>query len=99
MPLKQAVEIEGFDEHTPNIETGLNQMQSHYPDIALDTPVLLVLHLSVYETEQKHQNEIKDILEKVKNSQKKTLVIYKRFLNSGAESRNRTGTEKISNRF
>ena len=54
VPLKQAVEIEGFNEHTPDIETGLNQMQSHYPDIALDTPVLLVLHLSVSETEQKY---------------------------------------------
>ena len=77
--LKQAVEIEGFNEHTPDIETGLNQMQSHYPDIALDTPVLLVLHLSVYETEQKHQNEIKDILEKVKNSQKKRLLFTSAF--------------------
>ena len=79
LPLKQAVEIEGFDEHTPDIETGLNQMRSHYPDITLNTPVLLVLHLSVYETEQKHQNEIKDILEKVKNSQKKRLLFTSAF--------------------
>ena len=68
VPLKQAFEIEGFDEHTPDIETGLNQMRSHYPDITLDTSVLLVLHLSVSETKQKHPNEVKDILEKVKTS-------------------------------
>ncbi len=63
LPLKQAVEIEGFDEHTPDIETGLNQMQSHYPDITLNTPVLLALHLSVSETKQKYPKEVKDILE------------------------------------
>ena len=99
MPLKQAFEIEGFDEHTPDIKTGLNQMRSHYPDITLDTPVLLVLHLSVSETKQKHPNDVKDILEKVKTSQKKRLLFTSAFFNSGAESRNRTGTEKISNRF
>lgn len=67
LPLKQAVEIEGFDEHTPDIETGLNQMQSHYPDITLNTPVLLALHLSVYETEQKYPKEVNEILEKIKS--------------------------------
>lgn len=66
LPLKQAVEIEGFDEHTPDIETGLNQMRSHYPDITLNTPVLLALHLSVSETKQKYPKEVNEILEKIK---------------------------------
>lgn len=64
VPLKQALEIDGFDEHTPNVETGLKQMQVHYPDITLDTPILLAKHLSVPETKKQFPDEVKKILEK-----------------------------------
>lgn len=66
LPLKQALEIDGFDEHTPDIETGLKQMQVHYPDITLKTPILLAKHLSVSETKQKYSMDVKTIL-KLKN--------------------------------
>lgn len=64
LPLKQALETEGFDKHTPDIETGLKQMQVHYPDITLATPILLAKHLSVLETKKLYPNEVKKILEK-----------------------------------
>ncbi|MDD4520245.1 MAG: ASCH domain-containing protein [Alphaproteobacteria bacterium] len=65
-PLKQALEIEGFDEHTPNVETGLKQMQAHYPDITLETPLLLAKHLSVPETLSQYPKEVQHILESIK---------------------------------
>ncbi len=66
VPLRQALEIDGFDAHTPDIETGLKQMRVHYPDITLDTPILLAQHLSVPETKVKYSEEVKKILEKSK---------------------------------
>ena len=65
LPLKQALETEGFDEHTPNVETGLKQMRVHYPDITLETPILLAKHLSVSETKKLYPNEVKEILNNV----------------------------------
>ncbi len=62
MPLKQALELDGFDEHTPDVETGLKQMQCHYPDITLETPLLFVKHLSVPETKQKYPQEVDLVL-------------------------------------
>lgn len=62
LPLKQALQTEGFNDHTPNLETGLQQMQTHYPDITLNTPILLVKHLSVPETKRLYPNEVKAIL-------------------------------------
>ena len=62
VPLRQAIEIDGYDEHTPDMETALKQMRVHYPDITLDTPILLAQHLSVPETKQKYAKEIKEIL-------------------------------------
>lgn len=61
-PFRQAVEIDGFDAHTPDMETALKQMKVHYPDITLNTPILLAQHLSVPETKQKYAKEIKKIL-------------------------------------
>ncbi len=61
LPLKQALETDGFDAHTPDVETGLKQMRIHYPDITLDTPILLARHLSVPETKQKYSEEVKEI--------------------------------------
>lgn len=68
LPLKQALETDGFDAHTPDIETGLKQMRVHYPDITLDTPILLAKHLSVPETKKLYPNEVKEILDAIKNS-------------------------------
>ena len=65
VPLKQALEIDGFDAHTPDVETGLKQMQVHYPDITLDTPILLAKHLGVPETKQKYPAEVKKILKNI----------------------------------
>ncbi len=65
MPLKQALELDGFDAHTPDVETGLNQMRVHYPDITLDTSVLFVKHLSVPETKEKYPEEVKKILKQI----------------------------------
>ena len=62
VPFKQAVEIDGFDAHTPDMETALKQMRVHYPEITLDTPILLAQHLSVPETKQKYPEEVKEIL-------------------------------------
>ena len=62
MPFKQAVETDGFDAHTPDIETALKQMRSFYPNITLKTPILLAKHLTVSETKQKYANEVKEIL-------------------------------------
>ena len=63
-----ALETEGFDEHTPDVETGLKQMRVHYPDITLATPILLAKHLSVSETKKLYPNEVKEILDANKNS-------------------------------
>ena len=65
VPFKQAIEIDGFDAHTPDMETALKQMRVHYPDITLDTPILLARHLSVPETKQKYPEEVKRILEEI----------------------------------
>ena len=65
VPLRQAIEIDGYDEHTPDMETALKQMRVHYPDITLDTPILLAQHLSVPETKHLYPNEVKEILEKI----------------------------------
>ena len=65
MPLKQALELDGFDDHTPDIETGLKQMQAFYPKITLDTPLLLAQHLGVPETKKKYSMQVKKILEQV----------------------------------
>lgn len=62
LPLKRALETDGFDEHTPDVETGLKQMRVHYPDITLDTPILLAKHLSIPETNKLYPNEVKKIL-------------------------------------
>ncbi|MDY6407432.1 MAG: shikimate kinase [Pseudomonadota bacterium] len=66
VPLKQAIEIDGFDAHTPDMETALMQMKVHYPDITYDTPILLAQHLSVPETKKRFPDEVKKILEKMK---------------------------------
>ena len=58
--------VDGFDEHTPDMETALKQMRVHYPDITLDTPILFAQHLSVPETKVKYSEEVKKILEKSK---------------------------------
>lgn len=69
LPLKQALETDGFDAHTPDVETGLKQMRVHYPDITLDTPILLAKHLSVPKTKELYPNEVKGILKNAsKNS-------------------------------
>ena len=69
LPLKQALETEGFDAHTPDMETSLKQMRVHYPDITLDTPILLAKHLSVPKTKELYPNEVKGILKNAsKNS-------------------------------
>lgn len=65
LPLRQANEIDGYDEHTPDMETALKQMQAHYPEITLDTPILFAQHLGVPETKQKYPEEVKEILEKM----------------------------------
>lgn len=65
MPLKQALELDGFDDHTPDVETGLKQMQCHYPDITLDTSVLFAKHLSVPETRAKYPEKVKEILKQI----------------------------------
>ncbi len=62
VPFKQAIEIDGFDEHTPNVETALKQMRIHYPDITLETPILLAQHLGVPETEEKYPVQVAEIL-------------------------------------
>ena len=66
VPLRQAIEIDGYDEHTPDMETALRQMRVHYPDITLETPLLLAQHLGVPETKVKYPEEVKKILEKSK---------------------------------
>lgn len=63
VPLRQALEIDGFDAHTPDIETGLKQMRAFYPNITLETPLLLAQHLGVHETKHKYPQEVKKILE------------------------------------
>ena len=68
MPLRQAIEIDGYDEHTPDMETALKQMRVHYPDITLDTPILLAQHLSVPETKKLYPNQVEEILDANKNS-------------------------------
>lgn len=68
VPLRQANEIDGYDEHAPDMETALRQMRVHYPEITLDTPILLAKHLSVPETKKLYPNEVKEILDAIKNS-------------------------------
>lgn len=63
VPLKQANEIDGYDEHTPDMETALKQMKIHYPHITLETPILFAQHLGVPETKAKYPEEVKKILE------------------------------------
>ena len=70
VPLRQALEIDGFDEHTPDMETALKQMRVHYPDITLDTPILFAQHLGVPETNKLYPNEVKEILDANKNAYK-----------------------------
>ena len=62
LPLKQALETDGFDEHTPDMETALKQMRVHYSDITLNTPILLAKHLRVPETKKLYPNQVKEIL-------------------------------------
>lgn len=57
-----ALETDGFDTHTPDVETGLKQIRVHYPDITLDTPILLAKHLSVPETKKLYPNQVEEIL-------------------------------------
>ena len=68
VPLRQALEIDGFDEHTPDMETALKQMRVHYPDITLDTPILFAQHLGVPETKKLYPNQVEEILDAIKNS-------------------------------
>ena len=63
VPLRQANEIDGYDEHTPDMETALRQMRVHYPEITLDTPILFAQHLGVSETKKLYPNEVKRILD------------------------------------
>ena len=65
VPLRQAIEIDGFDDHTPNMETALKQMKVHYPNITLDTPILLAQHLGVPETKAKYPADVKKILKEI----------------------------------
>ena len=58
VPLKQALEMDGFDARTPDVETGIQQIKAHYPDITLETPLLFVKHLSVSETMEKYAQEV-----------------------------------------
>ncbi len=62
LPLKQALETDGFDTHTSDVETGLKQIRVHYPNITLDTPILLAKHLSVPETKKLYPNQVEEIL-------------------------------------
>ena len=62
VPLRQAIDIDGFDEHTPNTETALKQMRAHYPDITLETPIIFAQHLGAPETKQRYPQEVKKIL-------------------------------------
>lgn len=62
VPLRQALEIDGFDDHTPDIETGLKQMKVYYPEITFDTPIIFAQHLGVPETKQKYPEEVASIL-------------------------------------
>ncbi len=66
VPLRQAIALDGFDDHTPNETIALKQMRVHYPDITLDTPVLLARHLSVPETLGRYPEQVQRILEKVR---------------------------------
>ena len=63
VPFKQAVEIDGYDDRTPDMETALKQMRAFYPNITLETPILLAQHLSVPETKAKYPKEVKKILD------------------------------------
>lgn len=65
LPFAQAVEVDGFDAHTPDLPTALKQMQAHYPDLTLQTPILLVRHLSVPETRKLYPNEVAQILNSI----------------------------------
>ena len=65
VPLKQALEIDGFDNHTPDIKTGLQQMRAFYPEITSDTPILFAQHLGVPETKQKYLQEVAKILKEL----------------------------------
>lgn len=62
VPLRQANEIDGYDEHTPDMETALKQMRVHYPDITLDTPILFAQHLGVPETQKRYPDDVQRLL-------------------------------------
>ncbi|MGN0919865.1 MAG: ASCH domain-containing protein [Alphaproteobacteria bacterium] len=62
VPLRQANEIDGYDEHTPDMETALKQMKVHYPEITLDTPILFAQHLGVPKTKKLYPNQVEEIL-------------------------------------
>ncbi len=63
VPFKQAIEIDGFDDRTPDMETALKQMHAFYPEITLETPILLAQHFGVPETKAKYPEEVKKILD------------------------------------
>ena len=65
VPLRQALELDGFDAHTPDIETGLKQMRAFYPNITLETPILFAQHLGVPETKIKYPQEVAKILKEM----------------------------------
>ena len=65
LPFAQAVEMDGFDAHTPDLQTALKQMQVHYPDLTEQTPILLVRHLSVPETRKLYPNQVAQILKNI----------------------------------
>ena len=65
VPFKQAVEIDGYDDRTPDMETALKQMRAFYPNITLETPLLLAQHLGVPETKQKYPKEVAKILKEM----------------------------------
>lgn len=65
-PLIKAMKIDGFDDHTPDLETGLKQLQAHYPNITAETNILWAKHLSVPETKRKYPKEVEKILNDLK---------------------------------
>ena len=65
-PFNWVMELDGFDEHTPDLETGLKQMQVHYPEMRMDTDILLVKHLSGPEKKKRFPKEVKQILKEIK---------------------------------
>lgn len=62
MPLRNVGKKVGYTKRTPDDETCLRHMKKHYPDITLDTEILLVEYLSPSETKEKYFEEVKKIL-------------------------------------